>query len=264
MASITVDLPEPVGPTSANTSVSVKSTSVGSRKAPKPRIRSRIGRISRHPRWPRRRGARRTAPRRPGRRCCVRRGSRGTGPGGAARPPARHGRRGPARRGRRHLDVDGVRQQGPHLVAHGAAPGSVTITRNRASPASGAAAASSATVPDRVRSRRGACAARRAGRAARRGRRRPPAPTATPPPRRSRRRWVSPSTTPGTAPSWVRWRWPRATYDARPGRRRPGRVVVEHALAHRSPPPKRAPVHRCRGPQHVDGIGVEVGRPTGR
>ena len=44
-ASITVDLPEPVGPTSAKYSAPVKSTTAGSRKAAKPCISSRTGRI---------------------------------------------------------------------------------------------------------------------------------------------------------------------------------------------------------------------------
>src|SRR5689334_2953346 len=45
MASITVDLPEPVGPLSANRSTPEKSISVGSRNTPKPATSSRSGRI---------------------------------------------------------------------------------------------------------------------------------------------------------------------------------------------------------------------------
>ena len=44
---MTVDLPEPVGPTSAKYSAPVKSTVVGSRKDPNPAISSSTGRISR-------------------------------------------------------------------------------------------------------------------------------------------------------------------------------------------------------------------------
>ena len=45
IASSTVDLPEPVGPTRAKKSVSVKSTTTGSRKTVKPCRSSRNGRI---------------------------------------------------------------------------------------------------------------------------------------------------------------------------------------------------------------------------
>jgi hypothetical protein len=47
IASITVDLPAPVGPTSAKYSVPVKSTVVGSRNAANPCICRTTGRISR-------------------------------------------------------------------------------------------------------------------------------------------------------------------------------------------------------------------------
>ena len=47
IASITVDLPEPVGPTRAKYSTPAKSTVVGSRKDPNPAISSSTGRISR-------------------------------------------------------------------------------------------------------------------------------------------------------------------------------------------------------------------------
>ena len=45
MASMTVDLPDPVGPTRAKKSTPSKSISVGSRKAPKPSISRRERRI---------------------------------------------------------------------------------------------------------------------------------------------------------------------------------------------------------------------------
>ena len=47
IASITVDLPEPVGPISAKYSAPPKSTVVGSRNDPNPAISSSTGRISR-------------------------------------------------------------------------------------------------------------------------------------------------------------------------------------------------------------------------
>jgi hypothetical protein len=47
MASSTVDLPEPVGPTSAKKSASVKSTTVGSRNTANPSRSSLIGRTTR-------------------------------------------------------------------------------------------------------------------------------------------------------------------------------------------------------------------------
>ena len=47
IASMTVDLPEPVGPTRAKKSAPAKSTVVGSRKDAKPAISSSTGRISR-------------------------------------------------------------------------------------------------------------------------------------------------------------------------------------------------------------------------
>ena len=204
MASITVDLPEPVGPTSANRSVSAKSTSVSSRKAPKP-SHARAGPA---------------ASGRP-RRCVVEQlGEQGDealvldvalgevlrGTARRAVRPARSARHGAAPsslgrrpRGRRRRRAGAARTSSARPARAGSRDDDPQRGRRRGRRP---CAASSATVPVTVRSRRGAVSGTGATAAGAPGR----ASTSSTcrrwrPPRRSRPRSASPRTRSGAAPA---------------------------------------------------------------
>ena len=244
MASIRLDLPEPVGPVRAKRSAPSKSTSTVSRNAVKPSTSRRSGRI----------GTPRVA------ELVVQLPEQGQQPlvlhvllgqvlgeelvGRAAQPGGRGSRRRRLRRGRADT-CTALGRSSRTSSARPARAGSSTSTRSQASPTSLASARRSAKVPRSVRRARpdSSGTGRDGGRRTRAPPRRPARPCGRPP-RRSRGPAGTRRTRPGRPPpgppgSGGGGRGRRSAATA--GKARTGQLVLEDRVGRRSPPPMTPP-----------------------